>query len=92
MNAELSSCAILAGGRATRFDGRDKGALVVAGQTILERQIAELSQITRDLLIVGGETPAAPLAGVRYVADLVPGCGPLGGLHAALTEREPGSW
>jgi molybdopterin-guanine dinucleotide biosynthesis protein A len=88
LTVELSSCAILAGGRATRFDGRDKGALVVAGRTILDRQIAELSQITRDLLIVGGEVPAAPLADVRYVADLVPGCGPLGGLHAALSEAQ----
>ncbi len=31
----MDSAAILAGGRATRFGGRDKGALVVGGQTIL---------------------------------------------------------
>ena len=88
MNVELSSLAILAGGRATRFDGRDKSALVVAGRTILDRQIAELSPITRDLLIVGGEAPVVSLEGVRHVADRVPGCGPLGGLHAALSEAQ----
>jgi molybdopterin-guanine dinucleotide biosynthesis protein A len=86
LNVELSSCAILAGGRATRFEGRDKGALVVAGRTILDRQLAQLSQITRDLLIVGGVVPSPPIPGVRYVADRMPGCGPLGGLHAALSE------
>lgn len=77
------SAAILAGGRATRFGGRDKSALVVDGRTILDRQIDELSAVTTDLLIVGGRT-AHPRA--RLVADRVAGCGPLGGLHAALSE------
>ena len=79
------TAAILAGGRATRFDGHDKSALVVSGRTILDRQIAELSQVASDLLIVGGESRAGVPEGVRHVADQVPGCGPLGGLHAALS-------
>ena len=80
----MFSAAILAGGRATRFDGRDKSALVVGGRTILERQIEVLSKVAGDLMIVGG--PARPdlPAGLRQVPDSVPGCGPLGGLHAAL--------
>ena len=88
MNSERSSLAILAGGRATRFDGRDKSALVVAGRTILDRQIAEFSLITHDLLIVGGAAPVVQLEGLRHVADRVPGCGPLGGLHTALSEAQ----
>ena len=77
------SAAILAGGQATRFGGRDKGALVVDGRTILDRQIQELSAITDDILIVGGRArhPAA-----RSIADIVEGCGPMGGVHAALSE------
>lgn len=80
----MHTAAILAGGRATRFGGRDKSALVVGGQTILSRQIAELTAVdgVDEILIVG--TPAHPAA--RTVADIVPGCGPLGGIHAALTE------
>ena len=92
----MHSAAILAGGQATRFGGRDKSALLVDGRTILDRQIAELAPLTADLLIVGShrtgdEAPqlidrrperAAP----RFVSDIVPACGPLGGLHAALTE------
>ena len=69
----MHSVAILAGGDARRFGGRDKSALVVDGRTILERQIAELSAVTNDLRVI------------RREDDLVPGCGPLGGLHAALT-------
>ena len=68
-----------------RFGGQDKGALVVSGRTILERQIAELSQLTSDVLLVGGEVPSVQSPGFRHVADIVPGCGPLGGLHAALS-------
>jgi molybdopterin-guanine dinucleotide biosynthesis protein A len=68
----MRSVAILAGGDARRFGGRDKGALVVDGRTILERQISELSTVTPDVHVI------------RREDDLVPGCGPLGGLHAAL--------
>src|SRR5438105_3476011 len=82
----MHSAAILGGGRARRFGGRDKGALVVDGRSIFERQISQLTQITADILLVGGELPAGTLAAVRHVADRVPGCGPLGGLHAALSE------
>ena len=69
----MHSVAILAGGDARRFGGRDKSALVVDGRTILERQITELSAVTNDLRVI------------RREDDLIPGCGPLGGLHAALT-------
>src|SRR3954466_13707327 len=90
----MQSAAILAGGRATRFSGRDKWALVVEGQTILERQLAELTRVTEDILIVvapggGANARAVPAAnGVtrRTITDIVPGCGPLGGIHAALAE------
>jgi molybdenum cofactor guanylyltransferase len=68
----MKSVAILAGGDARRFGGRDKSALVVDGRTILERQISELSTVTPDVRVI------------RREDDLVPGCGPLGGLHAAL--------
>jgi molybdopterin-guanine dinucleotide biosynthesis protein A len=71
------SGAILAGGQATRFGGRDKGALLVDGRAILDCQIAALAPAVDDVLVVGG-----PRATTH---DIVPGCGPLGGLHTALT-------
>jgi molybdopterin-guanine dinucleotide biosynthesis protein A len=86
----MRSAAILAGGRATRFGGRDKSALVVEGRPIVERQLAELSAVADDIMIVGAGADGArrlqPSEQLRLVADVVPGCGPLGGLHAALTE------
>ena len=78
----MASAAILAGGRASRFGGRDKSTLVVAGATILARQLTELSQLTDDIMVVGSTLNAPPH--VRVIADRVSGAGPLGGLDAAL--------
>jgi len=81
------SAAILAGGRAARFGGRDKSAIVVDaadGRTILQRQLDALApmagDILDDVLIVGGAVD--PRA--RTIDDRVADCGPLGGLDAAL--------
>jgi len=98
----MNSVAILLGGQATRFGGRDKSALVVDGRTILERQLAALSSLSDDILLVGSGVVArgfhpSTASGrperiegqpsensIRAIADLIPGCGPLGGVHAAL--------
>src|SRR5262249_60389027 len=90
----MLSAAILAGGRARRFDGRDKSALLVDGVTIRDRQIAELATFADEILVVGSDWGPSPLrphsvptpSPVRFVADRVPDCGPLGGLHTALLE------
>ena len=90
------SAAILAGGRATRFEGRDKGALVVNGETIRTRQLVALSEVADDIMIVGGDVarrlqPSVVTIPFRAIADRVPDCGPLGGLYAALTESRGGA-
>lgn len=76
---------ILAGGGATRFGGAPKGLEHVAGRRIIDRVAAALREVTDDLLLVANADNAATwLPGVRTVADLRPGAGALGGLHAAL--------
>ena len=52
MNAHGRSAAILAGGLATRLGGCDKGALLVDGRAILDRQIDTLTPLVEDLMIV----------------------------------------
>ncbi|MBM3898745.1 MAG: molybdenum cofactor guanylyltransferase [Gemmatimonadetes bacterium] len=77
---------ILAGGGATRFGGRPKGLELVAGERIIDRVARALRMVTDDLLLVANAPDAARwLPGVRTVADVRPGEGALGGLHAALT-------
>jgi molybdenum cofactor guanylyltransferase len=88
----MASAAILAGGSATRFGGRDKSTLIVEGRRIIDRQIVELSQVSDDLLVVGGRLPRpkSGTLGIRRVADRVAGAGPLAGLDAALAAaRDP---
>src|SRR6267142_2708293 len=48
----MPSAAILMGGEARRFGGRDKSGLMIDGRSILERQLDELSTIADDILIV----------------------------------------
>jgi molybdopterin-guanine dinucleotide biosynthesis protein A len=86
------TAAILAGGHARRLGGRDKSALRVGGDSILERQLAVLRTLTPHILIVGQYAPSQqPLRtrvgpDVRVVEDRIPGAGALGGLYTALVE------
>jgi molybdopterin-guanine dinucleotide biosynthesis protein A len=82
----VPSAAILAGGDARRYGGRDKSRLCVGGRTMLERQLAALASITNDVMVVGARAEDNPLKEGRYrtVSDRVPASGPLGGLDAAL--------
>ena len=82
----MHSAAILSGGKAARFGGRDKSALVVGGRSILVRQLRELVQVAGDVMIIGGNPPRDAVGTARLLADHIPGCGPLGGLHTALAE------
>jgi len=93
---------ILAGGRSERM-GRDKALLPIGGVPLLrilaERMSAHCGRIW---IACGDETRIerylAAVAGVesaeiRFAPDVVPGCGPMSGLHAVLTAMpENGGW
>jgi molybdopterin-guanine dinucleotide biosynthesis protein A len=64
--------------------GTDKALLPVGGRPIIERIVEVLGGIFPNLLIVTTAPAHHAFVGVRMVADLMPGCGALGGLHAAL--------
>ncbi len=77
--------AILAGGRARRFGGRDKSFLDVGGTSILDRQLAALRGAADRVFVVTG-TPARDLeSGLDTVPDLLPGGASLGGIYTALS-------
>src|SRR5262245_1451862 len=76
----MVTAVILAGGKATRFGGVDKRAIVVDGATIFERQCAVLRPRVSEILVSGPR----PTPGFRTVADVVPDAGPLAGIAAAL--------
>ena len=80
--------AILAGGRSTRM-GQDKLLLPVAGEPQLVR-LAHLGASLGMPVWICGRTPPGDWTGpeVHWLVDDPPGCGPMGGLAAALGEAE----
>lgn len=77
---------ILAGGRATRMGGGDKGALVVGGATLLERVIDRLApQVAGLALNANGDPARFSEFGLPVLADPLPDYpGPLAGVLAGL--------
>ena len=75
------SAFILAGGKSTRMGG-DKAFAPLNGRTLLARILETARSLTSNVRIIGDSAKYAPFAPV--VEDIFPGCGPLGGIHAAL--------
>ncbi len=73
---------ILAGGKSSRM-GLDKAALSFGNENFTEHLAKELSNYSELLLSRTNESQED--FGLRSVYDIYPGCGPIGGLHAALT-------
>ena len=78
------TAAIVAGGAASRLNGRDKSQLRVGGRSILERQLAALDSLADRIVIVANDAARFRAAGVPVVEDLVPGTAALGGIYTAL--------
>lgn len=73
---------ILAGGKNTRM-GSDKGLLQVGGKSIMERQIAVLQPLVKEIIIIHNGDNYTQL-GHQIHIDIIPDCGPMGGIYTAL--------
>ena len=74
---------ILAGGKSRRM-GSDKTFLEVGQAGMIQLVAAELQKVFKEILIAGGNEETGRRLGLTVVADLIPGGGPLSGIHAAL--------
>jgi molybdopterin-guanine dinucleotide biosynthesis protein A len=83
IDADLAA-AILAGGRASRLDGVNKGTLMIGRSAIIDRQLDTLRQVAREIFVVGREDVEWTSRGLPVVADEIPGAGPLGGIYTAI--------
>ncbi len=68
--------------------GRDKAFLAWHGRTLLDRALELARELTPAVTIVGQKEKFSALSPV--IEDLYPGCGPLAGIHAALTSTTCG--
>ena len=74
---------VLAGGRNSRM-GCDKAGLPWQDSDFLQVILQKLAHFCEELIVVTNSTQRKPLAGTRYVSDIIPRCGPLSGIHAGL--------
>ena len=80
----IATAVILAGGKSRRM-GRDKLALTLGGRTLLEISADRFAEEFEDVYISVADAALYPEVAGRRVVDILPGAGPMSGLHAALT-------
>jgi len=72
---------VLAGGKSSRM-GKDKALLELAGRPLVWHAVTKLRRVCADVQILSSRPELEMLA--PLVRDMQQGCGPLGGLEAAL--------
>ena len=75
----------MAGGQSRRM-GFDKQLLQIGGLRLIYHIIAQLSRSFDDVLVVTRHPELYEELPVRVTEDIIPGRGPLSGIHAALSE------
>jgi molybdopterin-guanine dinucleotide biosynthesis protein A len=75
----------MAGGKSRRF-GRDKALLTIGGETLLQRSLRVLAEVTAEQLVIGPPERAEQAVPVPVFADAYPETGPLGGIYTALRQ------
>ena len=76
---------VLAGGRSSRM-GRDKALLPWKGSTLIQSVAREVFQAAGNTTLIGSPELYGKL-GFPVIPDRIEGCGPMGGLHAALSAK-----
>jgi len=74
---------ILAGGKNSRMNYKNKSFLHVKGKSFIETILNEVSSY-REKIIVSNKPSLYNHLGVKVIKDIIPGHGPLSGIHAGL--------
>ncbi|MBQ1366659.1 MAG: molybdenum cofactor guanylyltransferase [Firmicutes bacterium] len=83
MKMEETSVIILAGGRSSRM-GTDKAKLKLGGKTLLDLTVEKVQNLGISDIVISGCSDCPEKT--RYAPDLIPGRGPLSGIHAGLKQ------
>lgn len=65
--------------------GSDKALLKIGGTTFVERIAGILANVVDEVVISAGDEGKYSVPGIPVIADTYRNCGPLGGIHSALT-------
>ncbi|SHH73549.1 molybdopterin-guanine dinucleotide biosynthesis protein A [Sporobacter termitidis DSM 10068] len=83
----MSTAVILAGGESRRMK-RDKLALPYGASSLLASAVRRFSECFDTVCISVADAEKYPEIQAGRIVDIYKGCGPMGGLHAALTATE----
>lgn len=75
---------MLAGGRASRMGGRDKAFAAVGGEPIAVRTVRLFRRLFPQVIVATNHPERFADLEVQTVRDLIPGGGPVAGIHAAM--------
>lgn len=85
MKEKKLSAAILAGGKALRYGGKNKSFITINGSTIVEKNLEILKDLFDEIIIISNDPDSYHLhSKITVVKDIYPNKGPLSGIHAAL--------
>jgi len=80
------SGAILAGGKATRLGGIEKGLLKIKGETIIEHTLRMLEPLVDEVFIITNDSKPYSFMNIPIFPDKMLGLGPLQGIATALSQ------
>ncbi len=84
------SVAVMAGGAGNRFGGRQKALIPWGDGTLLSNLLNKFSGLTDDLFVISNYPLPEEYGPIPTYPDLIPGKGPLSGIHTALsTAKHP---
>ena len=78
------SVAIIAGGKSIRF-GEPKAITLLKNQRLIEYPLSIAKQLSMDIMLIFGAKSWMSSGDFQVIHDLIPECGPLGGIYTALT-------
>lgn len=79
----LATGIILAGGKSSRFKS-NKAMAKISSQRLIDRIIDVLSDVCSEIILVTNTPDQYKDLGIRTVVDIIPGKGPLSGMHGGL--------
>ena len=74
---------VLIGGRSKRF-GKDKIFAPINGEPITKKVIDVIQGVFEEVILIGQQRDGLNTLEVKVIADIIPNCGPLGGIYTAL--------
>jgi len=79
---------IMAGGKCTRYNGKNKAFLKIHHQTFYEKTVQILDLIFEKMLVITNQPEDFPQDSLPKYKDIIKDIGPLGGIYTALSKAD----